>query len=158
MLEYRRDCRALCAAGESAELRAHQDCSATPLHALQIQIFTVHVVTSAFFTRAPSGGKKKNPRWFGSAVVSSSFTNRDRTPAENRRTAASATRGGSQAWGCERSVKIKSLETTKIKKSWKVWRARSLLYRSRFLRPNTHFAAFFLKDLILAAKWFNFGC
>ena len=97
MLEYRRDCRALCAAGESAELRAHQDCSATPLHALQIQIFTVHVVTSAFFTRAPSGGKK-NPRWFGSAVVSSSFTNRDRTPAENRRTAASATRGGSQAW------------------------------------------------------------
>ena len=25
----------------------------------------------------------------------------------------------------------------------KLWKARSLLYRSRFLRPNTHFAAFF---------------
>ena len=25
----------------------------------------------------------------------------------------------------------------------KLWRARSLLYRRRFLRPNTHFSAFF---------------
>ena len=32
------------------------------------------------------------------------------------------------------------LKLTKIKE---LWRARSRLYRSRFLRPNTHFSAFF---------------
>ena len=31
----------------------------------------------------------------------------------------------------------------KIKEIKGLWRARSLLYRSRFLRPNTHFSAFF---------------
>ena len=35
-------------------------------------------------------------------------------------------------WGVLKSNKIKEL-----------WRARSLLYRRRFLRPNTHFSAFF---------------
>jgi hypothetical protein len=40
-------------------------------------------------------------------------------------------------------VKIKSLGRMKIKKIKELWRARSLLYRRRFLRPNSHFSAFF---------------
>ena len=48
--------------------------------------------------------------------------------------------------GRESSLKIKSLGRTKLNKITLVddlWRARSRLYRSRFLRPNTHFSAFF---------------
>ena len=40
-------------------------------------------------------------------------------------------------------VKIKSLGVWKSNKIKELWRARSLLYQRRFLRPNSHFSAFF---------------
>ena len=57
--------------------------------------------------------------------------------AQGCRGSQRVTRGGNTIGKLNRWVVLKS---NKIKE---LWRARSLLYRRGFLRPNTHFSAFF---------------
>ena len=65
----------------------------------------------------------------------------DRSGGQERRRvgkeAAPARKGRGRRW------KLNPWGGWKLKKIKRLWRARSRLYRRRFLRPNTHFSAFF---------------
>ena len=44
--------------------------------------------------------------------------------------------------GASRTCPLRQLRANALREIKELWRARSLLYRRRFLRPNTHFSAF----------------